>query len=69
MVFKEGIMSRYLINLIYFWGGFLPESFDFKQFKSRFFEIFPQVLFNYLFKVFIQDKYLGTSKKTDLKMN
>ena len=23
--------------------GFLAESFDFKQFKSKFFEIFPQV--------------------------
>ena len=30
-------------NLIYFSGDFLAESFDFKQFQSRFFEIFPQV--------------------------
>ena len=30
-------------NLFYFCPGFLVESFDFKQFKSKFVEIFPQV--------------------------
>ena len=40
--------SRYLAQLIYFRAGFLVESFNFKQFKWRFFEIFPQVSSNYL---------------------
>ena len=36
-------LSRYLTNLFYFSGGFLVESFDFKQFESKFVDIFPQV--------------------------
>ena len=36
-------LSRYLTNLFYFGVGFLVESFDFKQFKSKFAGIFPQV--------------------------
>ena len=55
-------------NLFYFWGGFLVESFDFKQFKSKFVEIFPQVWSNYLFKGCIWHAARGTSKKTDTKI-
>ena len=35
--------SQITYNLIYFLRGFLTESKDFKQFKSRFVEIFPQL--------------------------
>ena len=59
-------VSRYLTNLFYFWGGFVVESFDFKQFKSKFVEIFPQVWSNYLFNYW--DTARGTSKKTDTKI-
>ena len=61
-------LSRYLTNLFYFWGGFRIESFDFKQFNSKFVEIFPQVWSNYLFKGCIWDTARGTSKKTDTKI-
>ena len=54
-------LSRYLTNLFYFWGGFLVESFDFKQFKSKVVETFPQVWS-------IWDTARGTSKKTDTKI-
>ena len=61
------LISRYLTD--YFQGGFLVESFKFKHFKSRFFEIFLQVSSNYLFKVSNLNTTRGTSERTDSKIS
>ena len=55
-------LSRYLTNLFYFWEDFLAESFDFKQFKSRFFHKFDLIIYS---RTVSEIQPGGTSEKTD----
>ena len=61
-------LSRCLSNLFHVCGGFLQEYINFKDSERPFLVIFAQAASNYLCKVFIRVKYLGTSKKIDSTM-
>ena len=47
---------------------FYKNTLNWKDFEPPILEIYAHVVSNYLCKVFIRDKYLGTSEKTDSNM-